>query len=281
MITADATVISKLPSLTLRRDESATIETRNVSPGGDPVLHLLDASGKELAVDDNGGSGSAARLAFKAPTDGWYRVVCRSRSPSSAGTANLWRNGVVWRSAVSFGGWQADLTSLHAIPLQTVRLPHGGGPVHELYVLKSDGLGIELRAVGNDVAGQVKLDHFGSGRVMIGIAIGGTAGPVRLVHNDVGLDGHDLDNDGLGREVEDAIGTCSSSNDITPQLRCSEIADARDTDGDGLSDRVEVLGTTNGSEQLPLPLWGAERSTRTSSSRSTSCGGRRRRTTAT
>ncbi|MBM2620620.1 hypothetical protein JIG36_34480 [Actinoplanes sp. LDG1-06] len=64
----------------------------------------------------------------------------------------------------------------------------------------------------------------------------------------------DEDGDGLTREVEAAAGTCSSRTASAPGVDCAALADPRDTDGDGISDRMELVGTPS----LPLPSWGAD-----------------------
>jgi len=44
----------------------------------DPYLKLLDSSGKQLAEDDDGGEGLNARISFRAPAAGTYRIVATS-----------------------------------------------------------------------------------------------------------------------------------------------------------------------------------------------------------
>ena len=41
----------------------------------DPFLRILDAGGKQLAEDDDGGEGLNARIRFTAPRDGNYQIV--------------------------------------------------------------------------------------------------------------------------------------------------------------------------------------------------------------
>ena len=89
------------------------------------------------------------------------------------------------------------------------------------------------------------------------------------MRNDGALAAHDADGDGLGFELERALGTCSSRLSTAPGVNCSAIADRRDTDGDGISDGLEVRGLRRppvvagaaaigiGGDDLALPLWGA------------------------
>jgi hypothetical protein len=51
----------------------------------DPYLTLLDPAGKTLAEDDDGGDGLNARITFRAPAAGIYRIVCTSFERSGAG----------------------------------------------------------------------------------------------------------------------------------------------------------------------------------------------------
>lgn len=81
-----------------------------------------------------------------------------------------------------------------------------------------------------------------------------------LPPNDVA---NDTDGDGLGDQLEAALGTCASKTSSVAGVNCNEIADPRDTDGDGLLDGWEVLGkwATNSQNKpvfLDLPKWGAD-----------------------
>jgi hypothetical protein len=63
--------------------------------------------------------------------------------------------------------------------------------------------------------------------------------------------------DGLGYELESALGTCATRTSTAPGVSCAAIADPRDTDGDGISDGLEAAVGIGG-DDLPLPLWGAD-----------------------
>ena len=279
---------SPIPELavSLARRETVTFETAALSSGADPVLHLLDARGHQVAVDDNGAGGKAARLRYRAPTAATYRLVVRAASNATGGTADLLENGVRWRTGVRFGGWQLTLPALRAgETLESARLPNGAAPTHSLYLLAADGVGIEQRVLGGGVAGAAEFDlthDVGTRRVVLGVysswprpLLGPrpVAGRLRFFRNDALLPHHDTDGDGLGNELELALGTCYWANAKARDLQCSDIADPRDTDGDGIPDGWEVLGRrgrgpvvsrtisatqpapTTGDQ--PLPLWGA------------------------
>lgn len=67
------------------------------------------------------------------------------------------------------------------------------------------------------------------------------SGRLRVLRNNLIAD---TDGDGLSDALELAIGTCGSKSGSVAGVECSELADARDTDGDGLQDGWEVLGKT-------------------------------------
>jgi hypothetical protein len=92
---------------------------------------------------------------------------------------------------------------------------------------------------------------------MIGEGFPDQTRPVRLVRNDRALAGHDPDGDALGSELEKQIGTCSTTREVVGNWDCSRSVDARDTDGDGLQDGVELLGSLTGAPYQLLPRWGA------------------------
>lgn len=93
--------------------------------------------------------------------------------------------------------------------------------------------------------------HIGSGRI-------------RIIFND--WYDHDRDRDGLSDGVERELGTCSGWVDWLPNgKRCptweelvsgNALFDPRDSDGDGLTDAAEVLGSDGPSWQCPPPLPG-------------------------
>src|SRR5688572_8253111 len=66
---SNASIVSEY-TVDLPANTPATFLTTNLSDGSDPVLHLLDANGQEVAAADNGGLGLAARLTYTPPTSG-------------------------------------------------------------------------------------------------------------------------------------------------------------------------------------------------------------------
>lgn len=254
-------------TLDLPAGRLVTFLTTNLSPGSDPVMHLLNIDGNEVAVDDNSGPGASARLVYTPAVTGNYRVVVRARSNTTAGTCNLTKDGTVWQTGVVFAGSQVALQQLRANEaLETVKVPNGAQGTHLLYVLKSDGVGIALRGYGNGTAGAAALNlpvALGNRTAVVGVNRWAVPGAARFIRNDAGLAGHDPDQDGLGSELEDKLGTCSKLTGFVTgpdgvAFDSSLATDPRDTDGDGISDGWEVLGRRDAWPHQALPLWGAD-----------------------
>ena len=55
----------------------------------DPYLRLQDAAGKQLAFDDDSGGGLNARITFRAPATGTYRIVATSFANAGRGEFTL------------------------------------------------------------------------------------------------------------------------------------------------------------------------------------------------
>lgn len=252
--------------VSLAANTPVTFRTTNLSIGSDPVLHLLDSTGKEVALAGGGGTGVAEVLTYIPTASGNHTLVVRARSNATAGTCNIMMNSAAWTSGVKFGGWQTSLTNLRANEsLETVKVPNGAQGTQLLYVLKSNGLGIELRGYGNGTAGAGRIalgTALGTRIAIVGVNRWAVPGAARLVRNDAALVGHDLDQDGLGSELEKKLGTCSAligtaSGPDGAVFDCSRATDPRDTDGDGISDRWEVLGRRDVWPHQPLPLMGS------------------------
>ncbi len=233
-------------------------ETRNLSPGSDPVINLLSTEGMGVMAVNNGGPDFAEQLNYLPIRTGSYFLIVRSRSMERRGTADIYKDGVLLNSQVSFGGWRVSLQNLRSGEiLQTVKLPGCSNGNHKIYILKEDQVGIQTRATSLDSGlALIKLTTaIGNKTVVIGTDF--DEGLVRLIRNDAGIPFHDLDNDGLGTELERSAGTCSSRSGRVPGCDCSQIADARDTDGDGISDGWELLGRYDILPFQLLPKWGA------------------------
>jgi hypothetical protein len=260
----EATPVFELP-IRLTANERVVFETRNLSEGSDPVLHLLgpQATGSsaafEVARDDDSLGSFAARLTYTAPVTGTYTLVMRAAWNGRDGTADLFRNGrLIWPD-LPFGGAFKRLEGLRkAETLTTVALPRGPFE-HVLYIINDTGALVERHRSGDTLGTQRTLPaSWGVRNVLLGVSWLGAPGPVRLVRNDAALSGHDPDVDGLGRELETVIATCSLDSDIVDDWSCNRSRDMRDTDGDAISDALELLGYTAKEPYQLLPRWGAD-----------------------
>ncbi|CAN5516379.1 hypothetical protein BH23CHL2_BH23CHL2_05540 [soil metagenome] len=236
--------------LSLAEGEELTLETANVSEGGNPVLHLIDAqTGREVAVDDDSGPGTAAHITLRPDGPQELIVVVRSRMQETAGTADLLKNGEVWKTGVPFAGWHTAFEGLEpGEQLRSVHRPGGKGSTHRIYVINQrNDLSITLRAVGGGPNGAAIANLGQDSRmhaVIVGVGSVAAEEQALLLRNDVMDDG---DGDGLGKWLEAALGTCSSLSGFVRgvdgyEFDCSLAADPRDTDGDGISDGLEVFG---------------------------------------
>lgn len=257
--------------------EVLEIAPSNPSAGGDPVLHLLDKNtGEQLAIGETGSNGEAALVTYAGPSTEFILVV-RSRIQNAGGTVDLLKNGQLWQQDVEFGGWHLAYAELPAFErLQMVHLPNGATGTQLLYVLASNNRDIAFRTKGGRPGGAPGFaitSNLGRRIVIAGSPNAESSGRVRIVRNDAGvLPQIDADNDGLGAELEAALGTCDTLTGSTTGIDsitfdCSIASDAKDTDGDGLRDDWEVLGlfrryqhSTSSFviEDLLLPAWGAD-----------------------
>ncbi len=260
-----AAVVSEL-SVTLSAGQTVVFQTTALTSGADPVMSVLTAAGVEVAADNDGAGGKNALIVYTPATSGIYKVLVRARTSISGGTCTVAQNGAPKWTNVAFSGAPTLVSSLRAKEtLETVRLPNGAAATQVIYVLKGDGIGIERRALGGGTSGGALLSFTttpGSKLVLYAVRAGTPGGQLGWVRNDAAISGHDTDKDGLGNELEAAIGTCSTpTGTVTGPdgegFDCALTADPRDTDGDGISDAWELVGRRDATPHQPLPLWGA------------------------
>lgn len=245
----------------------------------EPAMHLL-RSGREVA------RAQGRTLTYRATSAGGsFQLIVRSRENGPLGACDLRQDGRIIARGVTFGGWHVSLpawrsgerietvaiprgasTSLHEVgPIQKVETfpgAHGKGtstpPRQVVYLLGNDGRLIARYDRGGTAGGVSAPLLVGNLRIIVGAPSSSSAGPIRLIRNDGRLRGHDLDGDGLGKELERELGTCDVAAGGANGFDCARVTDARDTDGDGIHDRWEVLGRRDLRPHQPLPLWGAD-----------------------
>jgi hypothetical protein len=260
-----ATAVFELP-IHLNANERVIFETRNLSSGADPILHLLSpqasdaGSAFEVARDDDSLGNLAARIRYTPTATGTYTIVLRAAWNGRGGTTDLYQNDQLIWPDLPFGGGFKRLEKLRKKEtLTTVALPHSPFE-HFLYLIDDDGKMLERHRSDATLGVHRSLPaSWGVRNVMVGVHwLFEAPGPVRVVRNDGALPTHDPDRDGLGRELESNIGTCSRSEDVVGNWECSRSTDLRDTDGDAISDALELLGFTAKKPYQFLPRWGAD-----------------------
>ena len=257
----DASVVFSM-TLDFTAGQTRTCETRNLTGGADPVLHLLapktgNGAVQEVARDDDSAGGLNARFSFRASSAGRFRLVLRANWNSGQGAADLFCDGrVVWLRLPVGGAFKRLENTRAGETLTIVPLPNGPRS-HTLYTLDDDGRMRERYESGANESTGRPLANRPVEVILVGNTFPDQARPVRLVRNDRALSGHDPDRDGLGSELENQFGTCSTNREAVGNWECSRSIDARDTDGDGLQDGTELLGTLLGAPYQLLPRWGA------------------------
>lgn len=243
------------------------------------AMHLL-RGGREVARAEG------KPLTHRAtPGGGSFQLLVRSRDNGPLGACDVRQDGRIIARGVTFGGWHVTLpawrsgerietvaipgrgsSSLHEVgPIRKVELfPGTSGrstskrPRQVVYLLGDDGR-LVARYDGGGTDGGVSAPLLvGNLRIVVGAPSPSSAGPIRLIRNDARLRGHDRDEDGLGKELERELGTCDVAAGGADGFDCARVTDARDTDGDGILDRWEVLGRRDLRPHQPLPLWGAD-----------------------
>ena len=255
--------------VSLTANETVIYETDSLSNNADPVMHLLrvETDGSYTAIDYSDDiawpSNPNSRITFtNGVTPLRYAIVIRAYSTSNLGICNVRKNGVLRRVGAPVGGWLASssLFTFGAGDLaHTVHNP--GGSVTELLMkFNSNPYWPTATAIGNGIAGSAEMQVSGTesqflvGTPQINEPAGYTSareGPCRIMFNDVATD---VDGDGLGSGLEQALGTCSTT------AGCQFDYVGKDTDRDGLYDGEEIFGVAgtlpDGSDDLDFARWG-------------------------
>ena len=259
-----------LPLLVLqaRAGQTLRIETRQLSRGADPVLHLWSPKlGRQVAFDDDGGDqAGASQLRYTPSQGGALVLLLRAYSAQDGGRCDLLVDGQRRLRDAVFGGAAVPVAAgrtLHAVLLNDGQgdepwPPSARAAVDPLLLLIDPRSGALL---GLDDDSGVELGaRLASGPAaalaMVGAYRAGDDGSARLVVNDAPT--ADTDRDGLGDGLERAICTCASAAHAACGFACSAAATPQDSDGDGLSDAEELLGVHHASFPQLLPRWGAD-----------------------
>jgi len=225
----------------------ATLETLDLSAGADTVLHVNDASsGAFVAGNDDVSPGVLRSSVTVGP--GWYRVTVRSFSSDVVGTGTFQFSpvgGTPTTQPITFAGHQVwtgqDLVA--GTLMQTADKTLGTTDTVLLAVPGNSATAVSV----DDDGGAGTMSFFktpgacSSCVVVVGTFDGLPSGATTLYIDEDAGNGRDADHDGVGDALEPAIGTSASN---------------ADTDGDGLSDAVEIYGVESW-PVMKLPRWGA------------------------
>lgn len=229
---------------------SMVLETRELSPRCDPMMHVWDLTERRAAVsDDDSGPGLGSRVTIVNGTHRtkYYRVFIHAYSSGSRGTATLYRDGQSYRS-IKVGGHRVGVPQANGIEYETALAPLGAD--RPMLLALDAGNRMITYDLYSGVGTASKISGIYHARsVVVGVLPGAKPGLTHFYVNDT-LQDHDFD--GLGQLLEAALGTCDNIADDA----CAYTFNPADTDRDGLSDHAEVFGVDGPRPQL-LPKWGA------------------------
>ena len=221
--------------------DSVTFEVTPLARETDPVMHLWEFGTGEVAQDS-----TSLTYTNNSPYIRHYYLMVRADDALSHGTATLTKNGV----------------SMGTIPVGGVRLDVDGGPGFEHEALPAPGGPERLIAMGLDSSGTMielnlyggvgygaKLTHPDIDEMVVGVH-GSGLGPIHVYSNDP----TDMDGDGVGSLLEQALGTCDDAS--TPG--CEDVYALVDTDRDGIPDGAEIFGIEAWPAPQYLPKYGAD-----------------------
>jgi hypothetical protein len=175
-------------------------------------------------------------------------LVVRAKTEVTAGYCELWVGAENW-GLIYFGGVRIVGIVRDGDELQTVPVTDHDSMIifaePKTYFVRNsqtDPTYDDDSGVGN--AARLRSDTWGAVLAYVGSRRRAEWGLANIYLNDAALPGHDDDGDGLGDELETALGTCPVD---TCTYSCGDgctktVFNAQDTDGDGLTDAVEVFG---------------------------------------
>jgi hypothetical protein len=249
----------------------ATIETLNLSTGGDTVLHaFLMPAGTPIAGNDDIPFSGTMRSLVTIPAGAanrWVRAFVRSFGSNSVGTCSLKYSPVGGTAQqtdnMSFGGAVTDFNQFGdlsaATQIQTAEQPGGASDTMIIVISGSDAGNAIAFDDDSGVAAMSSLrtsTTCSSCRIAVGAYPGTTTGPTAVyIDEDVAKYGGDNDGDGLGFTLEQQVlGTSASATDSNGD----GVADGLDSDGDGIADGIEVYGADSSPIPMKLAAWGAD-----------------------
>jgi hypothetical protein len=231
-------------------------ETANLTGGADPIMHVVRNTGfVEVGQnDDYPGLGLNARVdvTVNGSTAGIYTIIVRNGKGSESGKGDVKKDGVTIGFATQrqFGGRVINIVPTGTLTYETALTPNG---CDDTYII---GLNASGQVVAkDDQSGVGNASRFTSSttrKVVVGAHSELKNGPTTLYVN---KPTPDADGDGLCDELETELGTCKTTTCVIN----GQNTFGKDTDRDGLTDKMEVFGVEDPTDMWPqmLPAWGA------------------------
>jgi hypothetical protein len=244
--------IAEVPVSLSARQAGHAIQLKNVQAGAAPVMEIVAERGGEVPGVVR--RGDLPVIGLPGQSHGTYRLIIYDRLSEAPRTADVWVDGAIAVPHVVFSrGARLALPAMAAGETAIAVAPPGGLNTHTAFLLNAGGH--IVRQASGPIT-RLTAQSPGDAVVLYGTTAFGASGKLRVFRNDVLTD---ADGDGVGDGLEAALETCASASASVPGIACATVADARDTDGDGLWDSWEAFGVfpSNGTEYVPLQMWGA------------------------
>lgn len=234
-------------NVTVQAGCAVTAFTSDLVSGSDTILHVQDGNGNYVAGDDDGAGNFASRVTFTRSSTVSLTFIVRAYNSATEGTGRLHvqQAGAGCPSElnipVAFGAGFLQPVPYAAVGtrFRTVQPPSGLADTVMLY-MKSDYTRVDKYDDDSGVLNTSFLEVTSgiAGTATAYVLVGGfrSSGATRLVRDD-DAGSTDYDVDGLGASLEAAIGSNAYNND---------------SDGDGISDSLELYGADSSIARYPF-----------------------------
>ncbi|MBI4861744.1 MAG: hypothetical protein HY815_16020 [Candidatus Riflebacteria bacterium] len=229
-----------------------TFETRSLSAGGDTVLYVIGggaqiARNDDRTVDSTTYGARSSRIYCSVPTPGWYYLLVRAYSNTTAGTCDVYIDGTLATSGSRFGG---HIVTTGWDPGDRFQIAHYNSASYNatdtvLYAFSANGNYVGRNDDGGcNLTSRLQMSYAETtGQILIakyGLTPPTALDQVRFVINPLSKGDTDADN------VANALETWQGTN-----------VGVADSDNDGLADDWEIFGLVTPYGDEDLPAYGA------------------------
>lgn len=234
-------------NVTIQAGCSVTAFTSDLTSGSDTIMHVQDGNGNYVAGDDDSAGNFASRVTFTRSSTASLTFIVRAYNSATEGTGRLHvhQAGAGCPSElnipIAFGAGFLQAVPYAAVGtrFRTVQPPSGLADTVMLY-MKSDYTRVDKYDDDSGVLNTsfLEVTAANAGTATAYVLVGGfrSSGATRLVRDD-DAGSTDYDVDGLGASLEAAIGSNAYNND---------------SDGDGISDSLELYGVDSTIARYPF-----------------------------